>query len=317
MQAPYAFALAGKNGAYDRGWLRARELAWPVVSVGNLSVGGAGKTPFVIELARLLGDHGVRVDVLSRGYGRRSELPVERVQPEGDARRFGDEPLLIARAGVPVYVGASRWAAGLLAEWEAGETPGIHLLDDGFQHRRLHREVDIVLLHPSDAAGCLLPAGRLREPLHSLRRAHFVVLRQGDMESEEALHRAGIAKPVWRVCRSLVPPPGVARAAAFSGIAHPREFFEGLRAGGMALADTFAFRDHHVFRPRELRALAQAGKRAGALVTTEKDWVRLPAVAREELARAAPLYPVPLRAQLLDAEARMAELLPLLSAMRE
>src|ERR1700759_2858378 len=103
----YAAGLAIKNVAYDRGILKPRQLQWPVISVGNVSVGGSGKTPFVIALAKLLKQHEVAVDVLSRGYGRSSDV-VERVDPAGDAQRFGVEPLLIAQsANVPVYVGAS------------------------------------------------------------------------------------------------------------------------------------------------------------------------------------------------------------------
>ena len=117
---------------------------------------------------------------------------MERVDPEGEAARFGDEPLLIARAaGVPVYVGASRYEAGLLAERDANER-GIHLLDDGFQHRRLARDLDIVVLHASDFEETLLPAGRLREPLASLRRASVVVLRAEDRALEAELRKRGI-----------------------------------------------------------------------------------------------------------------------------
>ena len=312
LQAVYARALALKNHAYDRRWLQARSLSWPVLSIGNLGVGGAGKTPFVIELARLLADEGFEPDVLSRGYGRSSpalfENKIVRVDPNGSATRFGDEPLLIARAtGVPVYVGANRWAAGILAEREARvpqeperEAHAVHLLDDGFQHRRLARSADIVLLHPSDVDSTLLPTGRLREPLSALYRAHFLVLREDDARTEAALHRAGIRKPVWRVRRSLAPPPLDGPAIAFCAIAHPQEFFTALRAQGLSLQHTFAFRDHHRFRPRELAAIAASARGAAALLTTEKDLARLPAPDRRALERAAPLHAVPLRAELLD-----------------
>ena len=175
----YAAAIAAKNAAYERGWAEAKRLGWPVVSVGNLSVGGSGKTPVVIRLAQLLQADGIAVDVLSRGYGRSGE-GVERVDASGDAGRFGDEPVLIARkAAVPVYVGTSRYDAGRLAERSAAGA-GIHLLDDGFQHRKLARDLDIVVLHASDFVEGLLPAGRLREPLSALKRAQVVVLREED-----------------------------------------------------------------------------------------------------------------------------------------
>src|SRR5579862_9459138 len=145
----YAAVVAAKNAAYDRGWSKLQTLRGPVISVGNISVGGSGKTPFVIALAKLLQRQGVEVDVLSRGYGRSSDS-VEQVDPASSAERFGDEPLSIAQsAGVPVYVGASRYTAGLLAESDQSTTR-IHLLDDGFQHRKLRRTVDIVLIHRSD-----------------------------------------------------------------------------------------------------------------------------------------------------------------------
>ncbi len=315
---PYRAAVFLKNLAYDRGWFRARELGWPVVSIGNLSVGGAGKTPFVQELAGLLGARGLRVDVLSRGYGRRGGQPFERVRVDGTAARYGDEPLLLARAtGVPVYVGASRWASGRLAESEAGAgRPGIHLLDDGFQHRKLARAADIVLLHPADFDDGLLPAGRLREGLGALRRADFVVLREDDFRSEAVLRKMGIDAPVWRVRRSLAVPSIKGDAVAFCGIAHPEEFFAALRAGGVELRKTFAFRDHHRFRARELRAIAQETTGAAALLTTEKDWARLGEDAREILAAAAPLCAVPLRAELLEASRCVAALLETVAQRR-
>ena len=315
LQALYAAGVLLKNFAYDRQWRKPRRLARPVISVGNLSVGGAGKTPVVIALARLLAGHGLAVDVLSRGYGRRSPLPVERVAADGDAGRFGDEPLLIAKAAeVPVYVGASRYRAGLLAETESATS--LHLLDDGFQHRKLARAVDILVVHPGDAADHLLPAGRLREPWSAVRRADILVLRDEDAHSEALLQQAGIAKPVWRVRRSLALPPHIASAVAFCAIAHPAEFFEGLRRGGLHLRATLAFRDHHAFTRHEQRAIASHAHGVSALLTTEKDYVRLSPRARAELNRAAPLLPVPLVAELVDPDRCLHTLLQLLDERR-
>ncbi len=317
---PYALALGAKNAAYARGLLPQRTLGFPVVSVGNLSVGGAGKTPVVIALASLLRHGGIAVDVLSRGYGRRSPLPVEQVDQTGSAARFGDEPLLIARqSGVPVFVGANRFVAGRLAEQAATQT-GVHLLDDGFQHRRLARAVDLVVIHPGDRADRLLPAGRLREPFRALRRAHILVIRDDDAETEKALARAGLRKPVWRVRRTLAPPKLVGEAVAFCGIAHPEEFFGSLRAAGITLRAAIAFRDHHRFLESDLRRLAGLASDAAALLTTEKDLQRLDPSAREQLSAAAPLLAVPLRAELIDADQCLAELLAALApvfAMRK
>ena len=186
-----------RNALYDRGIARARRVQGPVVSVGNLSVGGSGKTPFVLLLGELLKARGVKFDILSRGYGRQTR-GVARVDPGGSARDFGDEPLLLARRlGVPVIVGEDRYQAGVFAEKSFG--PQLHLLDDGFQHRALARDFDIVLVTPEDARDRLLPAGRLREPLASLSRADAVVLTSG--ASPESFPVNG--KLVWRVRRGI------------------------------------------------------------------------------------------------------------------
>ena len=160
---PYGIAARIKNYAYDRRWLAPQKLSWPVISVGNLSVGGSGKTPLVLLLSDLLSQRGWNIDVLSRGYGRSSKT-VARVDDAGTPEEFGDEPLLMARHGLSVYVGARRYDAGQLAEKEAAPDSAssrvLHLLDDGFQHRKLAREIDIVLLQRADLEGRLLPAGR-------------------------------------------------------------------------------------------------------------------------------------------------------------
>src|SRR5712671_4026335 len=144
----YGAVTSSRNALFDRGVLHARRLEQPVVSVGNLSAGGAGKTPFVIALGDLLKERGIRFDVLSRGYRRRTR-GVLVVDPQGSASDFGDEPLLIARKlGVPVVVCDSRYEAGRMAE-QKFQTQ-MHLLDDGFQHRSLARDFDILLMAPDD-----------------------------------------------------------------------------------------------------------------------------------------------------------------------
>ncbi|HYL91971.1 MAG TPA: tetraacyldisaccharide 4'-kinase, partial [Alphaproteobacteria bacterium] len=155
LSAAFGAGVALRNFCYGHGVFKSRKLARPVISVGNISVGGSGKTPFVIALGQLLRDRGIEFDVLSRGYGRSSgEAAV--VHPEGRPEQFGDEPLLIARRlHVPVIVGASRYSAGLLAERQFNSK--LHLLDDGFQHRRLHRDFEIVLLQSADLDDTLLP----------------------------------------------------------------------------------------------------------------------------------------------------------------
>ena len=158
-----------RNTLFDRGVLSSRRLEQPVVSVGNLSVGGSGKTPFVIALGELLKARGIRFDVLSRGYGRKTR-GVLVVEADGKASDFGDEPLLIARRlGVPVIVGESRYEAGRVAEQKFHSQ--LHILDDGFQHRSLARDFDIVMMTERDLRDRLLPSGRMRESLGSLTRA--------------------------------------------------------------------------------------------------------------------------------------------------
>src|SRR6516162_649329 len=189
----YGAGVRTRNSLYQRGALRSRALRGPVVSVGNLSMGGSGKTPFVILLGELLRARGLRFDVLSRGYGRQTK-GVAVVDPAGSARDFGDEPLLIARRlGVPVIVGEDRFHAGEVAESRFGRQ--LHVLDDGFQHRSLARDFDIVLVTSEDVQDRLLPAGRLREPVNSLIRADAVVL-----SDEASPHSPSVAgKLVWRI----------------------------------------------------------------------------------------------------------------------
>jgi tetraacyldisaccharide 4'-kinase len=297
----YAAALGAKNAAYDRGWVHPKRLQWPVVSVGNLSVGGAGKTPLVVRLAQLLAAENVAVDVLSRGYGRGDVDVVERVDANGVATRFGDEPLLIARATkVPVYVGASRYEAGSLAEHDAAVT-GIHLLDDGFQHRQLARDLDIVVVHAGDFGEVLLPAGNLREPLSSLKRAGVVVLRAEDRQKEEELRRRGISAWVWIQHRKLVL-GNVSTAVAFCGIARPEEFFSALRSRKVELRGTLALRDHQTYSKAEIqRLIAMLRKQlAKCFVTTEKDAVRLTPAQRKQLEEVAPLRVARLEVSLED-----------------
>jgi tetraacyldisaccharide 4'-kinase len=280
-------------------------LGWPVVSIGNLSLGGTGKTPLVICLARLLEREGFHADVLSRGYGR-SGHTVERVDGAGSVQQYGDEPLLIARStGVPVYVGPSRYEAGLLAESEQGGQ-GVHLLDDGFQHRQLGRNLDIVLVHRSDLRERLLPAGRLREPLSSLLRADVIVLRQEDAELESSFRAyVGVGCYFWRVRRRLTLPSPVKRAVAFCGIARPDEFFQALAGAGAEVVERIRFRDHHRYSRADIERLAERGRRLGcdAFVMTAKDEVKLDAAMRSRLNAVAPLYTAALTVELEDEEA--------------
>lgn len=293
LSAIYGIAVATRNRLYDRHLVPTRRLKAPVVSVGNLSVGGSGKTPFVILLGELLKARGIKFDVLTRGYGRQTHgvLPVE---PGGSPREFGDEPLLIARRlEVPVILGEERHRAGTFAEEKFG--PQLHLLDDGFQHRALARDFDIVLVTSEDARDRLLPSGRLREPLHSLRRADAVVLTSGASPASYPLD----GKRVWRVLRGIAASNVPPRPVAFCGIARPQNFMLQLRKAGIDPVAEALYRDHHSYVEADIRELLalKAKSEAGGFVTTEKDAVNL----GEYFSTLQPLAVVPVKMELVDA----------------
>lgn len=269
----FGAGIAIRNTLYNRGALKVHKLARPVVSIGNISVGGTGKTPFVIALGELLKQRGIAFDVLSRGYGRSSkEIAV--VDPQGSPQQFGDEPLLIARKlGVPVIVGADRFQAGLLAEEKFSSR--LHLLDDGFQHRRLHRDFDIVLLPQKDLTGTLLPTGRLREPPSSLDRADAVVLFDPNAPDLKA--------QVLKAKRAVTLDKTGGKAFVFCGIARSEQFFAAVEARGMEIAGKRAFEDHIRYQRADIDELLHAKQRCGAdfFLTTEKDLVNLGTLAAQ------------------------------------
>jgi tetraacyldisaccharide 4'-kinase len=306
----YGGVVGVRNALYDSHLLAAQSLRGPVISVGNLSTGGSGKTPFVILLGELLKSRGIDFDVLSRGYGRESR-GVRLVNPGGLPREFGDEPLLLARRlQMPVVVGENRYKAGQFAESKFA--PRIHLLDDGFQHRGLARDFDIVLVTPEDARDCLLPAGRLREPLSALKRADAVVLTSG--ASADAFPLAG--KRVWKVRRGLaiqnaqVPE----RPLVFCGIARPQNFVLQLRTAGIEPVAEAFFRDHHAYSEKDIRDLMRLRERseAGGFVTTEKDAVNL-AGYFEALA---PLAVIPVTMVLADSASTINSMLGVIDERR-
>lgn len=296
LSALYGAIVKVRNRRFESGALKINRLQGPVISIGNLSVGGSGKTPFLIALGELLKQRGVEFDVLTRGYGR-ATTGVALVDPAGSSREFGDEPLLIARKlNVPVIVGENRYAAGQFAERRFG--PRTHLLDDGFQHRRLARDFDIVMVNPHDTRDTLLPVGRLREPLSSLMRADAIVL-TNDAPCDGLLLAPYL---VWRVRRDVVIPAKLSGPCfAFCGIARPANFFDQLRTAGVKLAGRRSFSDHHAYSESDVRKLLELRKRSGAdaFVTTEKDAINLEAHAAE----LKPLHAIPVRMELQNAEA--------------
>jgi tetraacyldisaccharide 4'-kinase len=297
LSAIFGAGVAVRNALYDRRVFQVKNLVRPVVSIGNISVGGSGKTPFVIALGELLAERGTSFDVLSRGYGR-TYTEVAVVDPNGSPAQFGDEPLLMARKlQAPVIVGADRYQAGLLAEQKFSSK--LHLLDDGFQHRRLHRDFDIVLLPEEDQRGSLLPTGRLREPISALSRADAVVV------TDQA--KPPGAKSIWHARRVIELPAAAGRTIVFSGIARPRQFVEGLKSPELEIAGTIAFRDHHRYQQRDIDRLLDLRKqtKADGFITTEKDLINLGTLSSQ----LSPLLTANLRIELEFSNQTLTELL--------
>lgn len=315
----FGVGVAVRNSLYDRGFFRQERLQGPVVSIGNLCVGGTGKTPFTQLLGDLLLERGIAFDILSRGYGR-SSSEIKVVDADGSPREFGDEPLLLAKhfaakqpnvTGPKVIVGADRYQAGLFSEKQFG--PQLHLLDDGFQHRRVARDFDIVLLAPDDVEQVLLPVGRLREPLHSLRRADAVVAtKEIKVEAFPELPQR-----IWRVEREIVFPPQFqqgSRPLAFCGIARPDRFFGDLRRKGVYPVAELTFRDHHRYNAADVERIQREISTSGAdcCLTTIKDRMNLGDLAH----RLAPIYVVGLTIALIDGEASVDEMLRVIQERR-
>ncbi len=275
-----------------------KKLDAPVISVGNVTMGGTGKTPCVLWLARALRARGHRPGILTRGYGRSSHEQSLAIEPgaEVSAEHCGDEPRILVRSGVaPVGIGADRWQTGRLLR-DRFHT-GVLLLDDGFQHLRLARNLDIVLIDALDpfGGGDVFPLGRLREPLESLGRADMVVITRSELSGAAGMIERAVARwnPRAPVFRASVEPeswvehrtgaehPIAGRpfgaAGAFCGLGNPQSFLRTLRRLGVEPLDWIEFEDHHRYRPHELRRLAHQFQTSGveALVTTEKDAVNL------------------------------------------
>ena len=299
----YGLLAGSRNRLFDDGVLPSRRAGCRVVSVGNLTVGGTGKTPMVVWLAEFLQSEGWRVAVVSRGYGgtcgRRLCVVSDGNRIVADIRLSGDEPQLLARrlAQVPILCSAHRSRAVDAAVEQFGIQAVI--LDDGFQHRWLARDLDLVLLDARTpfGNGWLFPRGPLREPPSALRRAHALVLSRFDGSPPAEANRERLARcwpdkvivtagyrPVrlFEAATGRERPLGFlsgVRAAAFAGIARPEAFFRTLEDLGVRLVYSCALPDHHPLSPPLLRNLVQraAAKESELWLTTEKDWVRLPA----------------------------------------
>ncbi len=330
----YGAAVRARNGAYERGWAKSVSLPCRVVSVGNLTVGGTGKTACVELLARKLIALGGRVAVLSRGYGGRGQGYWLRWEAgrlatggahAGQPSRLPDEPQMLAQhlAGVPVVIGPRRERTGLLACRELGADTLV--LDDGFQHRRVKRNCDVVLVHARMPLGgwALLPRGPMREPLDALRRADVIIVTKADevLETVEALRErlravnpsAVVATAIHEPAHLLYVPAGEAvsprglagkRIGLVSSIGDPQGFEATVTRLGATVAWHLAFPDHHPYDAADWAAMiqrVQAG-RPELIVTTEKDWVRLRPVAESGPRLPAPLAVLGVRMTLVTGE---------------
>lgn len=296
-----------------------RRLSRPVISVGNLSMGGTGKTPTVAAIAQWLADQGHRPAILSRGYARADA--VDGVVVVSDGRgiqatldRSGDEPMMLARQ-VPraiVCVSPDRFLSGTLAERELGAT--VHVLDDGFQHIELARHLDVLVTTAGEIPnGKVIPLGRLREPADAAARAQVLVV--SDATAGAAAAEAwtlGVSQACAAI-RTLGAPVAIStqqsatsnqRVLAVAGIAHPDRFVRSLKDAGWNVVDWLAFADHHRYTSKDIAAIAARVTSSGAdaVFTTDKDAVRFDVIGDVPF----PLYRVPLNVQ-FDPEAALFE----------
>jgi tetraacyldisaccharide 4'-kinase len=299
--AIYGWAAKTRAGLYERGWLARKKLSCRVISVGNLTVGGTGKTPIVISIVEQLLAAGRRVAVLSRGYRRRGSssmlLVSDGVQLLADPGEAGDEPYLMARRcpAAVVAVGPDRYRLG---RWVLDRFPvDCCVLDDGFQHMRLIRDVNLLLVDASDPDGlkAMLPAGRLREPLSAAGRATAVLVTR----AERAVDAAQVLQALKPYLSPRLP-SGVARfraerfvelrtgawkrpeemagqaAVAFSGIGNAGSFRALLERHGLKILDEIVFPDHHDYTLRDIEMIKDTARQGVHLiVTTEKDAVKV------------------------------------------
>ena len=287
--AVYGGVARLRRSWYDRRPASRIRLSRPVISVGNLVTGGSGKTPVVAAVAAVLSRLGHRPAILSRGYGRSRLAPAMVVVTEGTGplvpvEQSGDEPQMLARdiRGVPIVVAADRVRAGQAAIDRFDST--VLILDDGFQHLRLERTIDLLVLSSADLVEKLLPSGRLREPLSAARAADAVLAYGSAAEAEQLAGRVGVEQSFCVTPRYLplltlhgVLPAADKRVAAVAGIARPQRFFDALRKQGYEIVREFTFADHHWFSAADVRGIEAQVRELGApaVVTTAKDAMRL------------------------------------------
>jgi tetraacyldisaccharide 4'-kinase len=340
----YELGVRLRVAAYDTGYLKPKRLKSTVISIGNITVGGTGKTPLVGYIARYLRDEGYSVAILTRGYSRVSNgrrmlnAPEARTEPVAGVssersfevahyREYGDEPLMLARslATVPVIIDKNRYEAGSWAEDEFGADAMI--LDDGYQHLALARDLNILLIDATDPFGGfeMMPFGRLREPLYGLRRAHLVIITRADRPFDQA----GTLSIIGLFCGENVPVLYLYTSitelrhlssdtryevkefrgwnvALMCGIGNPEAFAEDVLNAGINIVSEDFFADHHAFTQQDLDNVQDGARGAGAdaILITEKDAVRLEGLIQGQI----PIYAAVLEVK-SDDEVRLKSIL--------
>ena len=326
LTCPYRFVTCFRTRLYERGWLKRRRLPCPVVSVGNLTVGGTGKTPMAMWVAGKLLEYGKKPGILSRGYRRKGQrgflLVSDGTSILAGPHEAGDEPYLMATRcpGVVVAVGADRYALG---RWVLSLAPvDCFVLDDGFQHMGLDRDVNLLLVDSSDSAGMreLFPVGRLREPLGEARRASDIVLTR----IEDTSMIPNVLEPIGRALGSTINPittrftvnklvgisesmsPSDVRgknALIFSGIGNPNQFRLMVTTLGVQVVDELVFRDHEAYVSSRIEDIYRRIEQSNpeVVLTTEKDLIKV----QSSWSSPAPLFAVCLELEFLDGRSRL------------
>lgn len=330
----YELGVRLRVAAYETEYLKRKRVAATVISIGNITVGGVGKTPIVEFVARYLKSEGHQVAILTRGYGRSSRglrvLNDSRDAESGKQvshREFGDEPLMLARAlpDIPVIINRDRYESGRWASQELRSD--VLILDDGYQHLGLARDLNILLIDATDPFGGFetAPFGRLREPLYAIKRADAIIITRADRPFDQAQtasiikHFCGGQVPVMYVYSSIAGLRHLAtgetydakefggwNVALMCGIGNPHAFADDVLQAGMNIVGETFFRDHHRFSQRELDQAVRAAREsvADAVVTTEKDAVRLEGLGQCDF----PIYAAQLKIESED-EVRLKSLL--------
>lgn len=294
----FGLVVAARTRLYARGVLTSRQLPCRVVTIGNITVGGTGKTPTVSLVARAFADAGLYTAVLSRGYGGTARSPLivsDREAVRATAREAGDEPFMLAQSlsGIPVITARDRFRGGMLACERFN--PHVLVLDDGFQHLRLKRNLDIVLINAGNPFGCgaLLPRGILREPLSALRRARIIVITKVDSHRnpEELEQRIAALHPKAAIFRASFKPTGLLHpasgrsldmeavrgrtAAGLCSIGDPGNFFSMLAGLGVSYSRPLVYPDHHRYSAHDFRSIAARAGEVDYLITTQKDIAKM------------------------------------------